>query len=142
MTAGPGEGRPVVDVAEAPADRNRAGRRSQLLWIAGGALLLVGALALAGLVITGRDDPDYTDDTRQAFMEACTADGGSDVSPTCTCLYESIVSEVAYERFEEVNDLLLAARAADPDAAVELPDDIEGLLEDCRKEVAFGDEQR
>lgn len=113
--------------------------RSRLWIILGGVLLVVGALAIVGLVISGGDDGGYDEDTRQAFMDACTADGGSGVAPTCTCLYESMVANVSYERFEEVNDLLLAEQATDPEAGVDLPDDLEGLLDDCRKEITFGD---
>ncbi len=132
-----------ADPVPAEADRPSTGRSRSRLWFAlGGVLLLVGALAIAGLVVAGRDDGGYTEETQQAFMDACTAEGGSDVAPTCSCLYEAIEAEVAYERFEEVNDLLVAGRDADPDTGVELPDDFEALLEDCRKEVAFGEAER
>jgi hypothetical protein len=101
-------------------------------------LIVLGALGLASaaaLVLSQASDeeadPTYTDATRRAFLDACTADGGDDVAESCGCLYDAIAAEIPYERYREVSDQLLASPPVDGPLA--LPEDFQALVRGCRR---------
>ncbi len=99
--------------------------------------LLVGGLlfvvtAGAAIALFGGDDASYTPESREAFLAACTADGGDDVESVCVCWYDSITQPMPYERYDEVSTEFLAQLEADPDSSLAKPDDFEALLADCR----------
>ena len=94
-------------------------------------LVFVLAAGAAVLVLSG-DDESYTPETREAFVEACTADGGDDVESVCVCWYDSITQSIAYDRYDEANAELLAQLEADPESTIDIPADFEALLAECR----------
>lgn len=97
--------------------------------------VVVGAFALTlTIVVLAGDDETagYGSDTKAAFIDACTADGGDDVEPACECWYAAIEDEIPYDRFESVNAKLAAQREKDPEAPIDFPDDFAALLEPCR----------
>lgn len=120
---------------EAGTDPRARRRVSPVALIAGG-LTVVVAVVLVVVLLAGDDEdeaaaPTYTDSTEEAFLVACTADGGDPVRPVCQCLYDGLVETIPYERYDEVNDLLLAAPPA-PGDPLALPDDFEEILAGCR----------
>jgi hypothetical protein len=88
--------------------------------------LATTALAAALLVACGDDrSTGYDERVEAEFLQACTS---ATPEPVCRCLYDRIVDEVPFERFEEVD-----RRLSDPDA---LPADIEALAVRCATEDA------
>ncbi len=101
-------------------------------WVVGGTLsfLVAGGAALA-LLQPGESDPTYTPEIRQAFLAACSADGGDEVLPVCRCWYDAIESSIPVARYETVNRRLLAEDRL-PGQVLDLPEDFADLLEACR----------
>lgn len=131
-----GEPEPVATTApggEASEPGGPAGGgRGRRLLLAGVAVAVVLAAAIGVVVASsGGDEGGYSSATEENFLAACTADGGEPVEPVCACMYDEIVENVPYDRFEAVNDALVAAREADPDAPVRLPRDFDEIRADC-----------
>lgn len=99
--------------------------------IAAGVLVFLVAAGAAVVAFSG-DDPSYSPDTREAFIAACTTDGGDDVESVCVCWYDSITQSIPYDRYAEVNDQFLQQLEDDPGSMIAIPDDFEALLADCR----------
>lgn len=103
----------------------------------------LAVLGLAMLVLAGCTTPDnspdaYGEATRTNFVQACsgeilqTASDRSDTtaavqlpsSDSCACLYEHFVEEVAFERFEAIDDEL----EKDPGT---VPVELQAAMEGC-----------
>ncbi len=96
-----------------------------------GVLVFVIAAGAAIIAFSG-DEASYSPESREAFLAACTADGGDDVASVCVCWYDSITQSIPYERYDEVNTEFLDQLEADPESVVAIPGDFEALLADCR----------
>ena len=66
------------------------------------------------------------------IVASCIADGGEPVRHVCECFYDGIVETVPYDRYQQVNELLLASPPASGEP-ISLPDDFEAILTDCRR---------
>lgn len=132
----PGDGAP--DGTERPVELDpvdggndgRGGRRRTVIIGAVVAVVLVAA-AITAVLLAPSDASGYSDEVEENFLAACTADGGDDVEPVCACLYEAIVDTIPYDRFEEVDDALVAQREAEADGDLRLPRDFEALRVAC-----------
>lgn len=100
------------------------------LLIGGGIAAFVMAAILVGLLMGGGEARDYDDEVRAEFLAVCTADGGEGVTETCVCLYDGIRAELDYDEFAELDAELAAA--AEPGEPLELPDEVQAILDDCR----------
>ena len=94
------------------------------------------ALVSIAVLATGCSDDvegSYDADTRASFLEACTED---DADPAlrgvCECTYETMVDEVPFERFVEIE----AELAAEGELAPELAPEVVAILDDCIDEVS------
>jgi hypothetical protein len=116
-------------------------RRSRLPIVLGGLALVAAAVAVGALLMGGADEedepasPTYSAAVEAVFIEACTADGGEPVRPVCECFYDGIVETIPFDRYEEVNRLLLASPPSDGEP-LPIPDDFEAILAECRQEAA------
>lgn len=90
----------------------------------------------AAVLLFSGDDGSYSPETREAFLAACSADGGDDVESVCVCWYDSITQSIPYDRYDEVNDQFLQELEEDPGSVIAVPDDFEALLADCRPSAA------
>ena len=95
-------------------------------------LALATTLTLAALVLPacGSDD-GYTAETRDNFVEACTAQQGATES-YCGCAYDRISKTVPFDEFKRVDrdlggDITKASKS--------VRDAFQKALEDCRKEL-------
>jgi hypothetical protein len=119
----------VTDAAEA-----RPRGRRPYLWIGlGGAGVVIAVVALLSISRAGTER-DYDDAVRDRFVAACTTDGAEPVRGTCVCLYDRIEQTIPFDRFEEVDASLASQVAASPGQRLDLPDDIDVLLQACLAE--------
>ncbi|MDZ7732338.1 MAG: hypothetical protein U5R31_03815 [Acidimicrobiia bacterium] len=133
---GPADPDPWSGGAEgAPGGRSR---RALVL----GAVLGVAAVA-AVVAVLGELGPTAVPTTRtSASVSSRPAPEqpsavGEDAEAVCACLYEGIVEEIPFDRYEAVNEALVAEREADPEGDVELPDDFDAIRADCVEEVGL-----
>jgi hypothetical protein len=109
--------------------------RRRLPVVLGGLALVAVVVAVVAFVSGDDEEPPpeatYDEDVERAFVESCSADGGDDVEPVCECFYEGIASSIPYARYAEVNDELLASPPPSGEP-VELPDDFDEILRECR----------
>lgn len=110
-------------------------RRPWYVWASLGALVVVVVVAVAA-VVRPRPQDDYDDAVRDRFLAACTAQGGEPVRDTCVCLYDRMVESVPFDRFELLDEKLAQEVEASPDGPIELPDDIQAMLDGCVAETA------
>jgi hypothetical protein len=122
--------------ADAQAERSApASRRPWYLWAGLGVAVVLVVVVIA--LVARPSDPTYDDASRDRFLEACTADAGEPVRSTCECLYDRIQASVPYDRFELISDdLRREAEGMPPDAPLELPDDVQAMLDACLEEQA------
>ena len=122
-----------ADPAEPPP---RSGKQYLPVALGLGALVAAG-VALAILLLPADDAPDTSEPTYSAtveevFVASCVADGGEPVRPICECFFDGIVEAIPYERYQEVNERLLASPPATGEP-LPLPDDFDAVLADCRR---------
>jgi hypothetical protein len=122
---------PSTDTAGETASPTPRRRVPVWLPVASAAVVVIVIAVVAVLVVSG-DDPGYDDAVRQRFLEACTDDGGEPVRSTCECVYEGVEREIPFDRFEEIDDELVA-QAAERGAGepLTLPDDVQAIVERC-----------
>jgi hypothetical protein len=103
-------------------------------WIVGsivGVVLLVAVVAVVAAV-RPRPQSDYDDAVHDRFLGACTAQGGEPVRDTCECLYGEIEQNVPFDRFELLDESLATqTQSTAPDQPLQLPDDVDAMLQDC-----------
>jgi hypothetical protein len=102
-------------------------------WYLWAGLVALGLAALVVVAIAVRPDSqdDYDDAVRDRFLAACTTDGGEPVRNTCVCLYDAMVANVPFDRFELLDESLAAETQDRSDAPLELPDDVQAMLDEC-----------
>jgi hypothetical protein len=106
-------------------------KRRWYLWAGLAVLILVAAIAVAA-VVRPKPQTEYDAAVHDRFLAACTAQGGEPVQDTCECLYGQIEQNVPFDRFELLDDTLASeAQAGGPDQPLELPDDINAMLQGC-----------
>jgi hypothetical protein len=115
--------------------RLKPGTLRVLAWVMGAMALLVVLAAVAVVRSADSGEETYSPEVQAAFMDACSADGGPPAAPVCACFYESVATEISYQRFDIVNRQLLESPPATGEP-VELPADFETLLEECREHNA------
>jgi hypothetical protein len=119
-------------VTEQVTETSRASKRRWYLW-AGLAVVLAVLVIVVIAAVRPRPQSDYDDAVRDRFISGCTAQGGAPVKDTCECLYGQIEQNVPFDRFEVI-DAMLAAQlqaATAPGQPLELPDDVNAMLQDC-----------
>ncbi len=113
------------------------GRR--LLLVA--AVVAFAAVAFGALFVARRaGTPDSYDARAEAtFMDACVAEAGLAMRPTCRCIWDGLVATVPFDRYAAVDDEL-APQVADHPAGtpLELPDDVGGIVRTCVEDAAPG----
>jgi hypothetical protein len=127
-----------ADAGDATNNEPRVQRREKrprdasvlIMWGALGVLVVVAVVAL--VVLVTRSSGPYSRGDQDAFLAACTRDGGEPVRPACVCLWNQLVENVSYERFVEVNDLL----RAQPNSS--LPADIDAYRNSCVEQLSGG----
>ena len=84
---------------------------------------VLGAVAMAVVLgaCTESGATEYSEDVRDSFVSACTDAGGNE--ETCGCAYESISSEVEFERFRQIEE--------DLEDGGEVPPEISDLFAEC-----------
>jgi len=129
------DGDALSPVAVSPDADRSSSRRPWYFWAATAALVLVVAVVVAAAV-RPRPQDDYDEAVRQRFLAACTARGGDAVIPPCICLYDQLVANVPFDRFELLDETLEIQTQSTPEAPLQLPDDIEVMLDECVAEPA------
>jgi hypothetical protein len=124
----PSSGPGAVDPEPPPTSSRSA--RPWYFWVALGVLVAITAIVVAFAVRPTPQD-DYDDAVRDRFLAACTARGGDPVRETCMCFYDRIVAEVPFDRFELLDETLAIQTASTPDEPLQIPDDMEAMLDDC-----------
>jgi hypothetical protein len=120
--------------ASAPSDATDAAEETSEANSSRKPLMIAGAVVvvLAVVLLTRPADPTYDDASRARFVDACIADGGEPTRSTCECVYDEIAATVPYDRFEAVSDeLALQDSQKAPEEPLELPDDIQAMLDTC-----------
>jgi hypothetical protein len=122
-------------VTDPATETSRASKRRWYLWVGLAVALLAVMVAVIAVIAAVRPRPqsDYDDAVRDRFISGCTAQGGAPVQDTCECLYGQIEQNVPFDRFEVI-DAMLAAQlqaATAPGQPLELPDDVNAMLQDC-----------
>jgi hypothetical protein len=96
------------------------------------ALSVALAAALTGLAGCGDRGPNgYDDSVRRTFLEACEA---TKSTALCRCLYDRIVDQIPFDRFEEIDRELSATDAK----ARDVPDDLAALAIGCATDEVIG----
>jgi hypothetical protein len=92
-------------------------------------LLLALILAL-GLACSDGGPEEYSEATRQAFMEGCVEDDSdADLVEVCECTYDTAAAELPYERFHSMERRL-------QQGATDIPDEISEIILDCIRSVS------
>lgn len=111
-------------------------QRPWYLWAAVGAAVLIVVVVVAAIV-RPRPQSSYDDAVRDRFLEACTAQGGNSVRDTCECLYGRIEQSVPFDRFELLDETLsIQTQTSAAGQPLNLPDDIDGMRQECVEETA------
>ena len=96
-----------------------------------------GGLLLAACA---EEEPqDFTVDTRTGFLAACTQplDDSRMISAICQCVFDETLGQLSFERFQAIDEELLAQAEAAEEAETEpefgprLPDDLAAIIADC-----------
>lgn len=92
---------------------------------------LLAACAVFGLASCGDDTPDgYDASSRSAMLGGCAEDDTDpDVVDVCTCVYDRMEEDVAFERFAALENRLAGGDAR-------LPDDVVDIIRGCIRSVA------
>jgi hypothetical protein len=118
-------------VTEPGPEASGGSKRRWYLSVGLAVVALVVVIAIVAAVRPKRQT-DYDDAVRDRFLAACTAQGGEPVQDTCGCLYDQIEQNVPFDRFELLDDTLAGeVQASAPDQPLELPDDINAMLQGC-----------
>ncbi len=106
-------------------------KRPWYLWATAG-VVVVGVAIVVIVAVRPRPQSTYDDAVRERFLGACTAQGGEPVRDTCECFYDEIEQNVPFDRFELLDEsLAVQTQSTVPDQALQLPDDINAMLQDC-----------
>jgi hypothetical protein len=134
----PPDSDPVDAAPEGAVEGERSDPASRRPWYLWAGLGMAAVLVVVVIALVARpSDPTYDDASRNRFLDACTADAGEPARSTCGCLYDRIQASVPYDRFELISDeLRREAEGLPPDAPLELPDDVQAMLDECLAEQA------